>query len=354
MLIERSDFCSLRSEWDNLLVGCDHTVFSTWEWLSTWWKHFGKYRELLLLKAQKEGKLVGVAPLMYSNHKMLGLNRGKIEFLGSPHSDYCNFITATEHSACVEGFMDYLSGLPFKWDIIDLNEIPQDSPCIQAFSTATPKTIRYASKCTYITLPESIEAYMQGLKCEVRRYLKRGLEKLESDFEVEFISYTDPSTVAEGMNIIFDLHQKRWKEKGQAGEFANQAVQNFHVDLAKTFAVKNRLGLYVLKLSGKPAAAAYGFEYNSTHWGYLTGLDPHYLQYGVGNLLVIYLLKQLISRDFKKLDMMRGSEDYKNRWKTLSTLNQQVILTRQGMLAALKRQYWRQGNRVLYVLKKVS
>jgi hypothetical protein len=34
-------FLSLKERWNEVLQRCNHTIFSTWEWLSTWWNHFG-------------------------------------------------------------------------------------------------------------------------------------------------------------------------------------------------------------------------------------------------------------------------------------------------------------------------
>jgi CelD/BcsL family acetyltransferase involved in cellulose biosynthesis len=357
MIVESSDFPSLKPEWDKILLNSNHSIFSTWEWLSTWWRHFGKNKELLLLTVKENEKIMGIAPLMYSKYRTLGLNIGKIEFIGSPHSDYNNFITTQKHQECVESFVDYLNKHRLKWSSIDLTEIPQNAECLLLFEK-TAETVKPMSKCSYFDLPETFDLFMKTLKCEWRRYMKRGLERLEKDFEVDFVDLSDPSSIKKGMNILFDLHQKRWQDKGQSGEFAQQAVREFHLDIAKTFSSKKWLGLYVLKLSGKPVAGAYGFEYDSTHWGYLTGLDPEYLEYGVGNLLVIYLVKQLIERNFKKLDMMRGGEDYKNHWRATYTSNQQAILIRKGRFSALKynlyNEYCHQGNRALFALRNLA
>ncbi|MEM2970472.1 MAG: cellulose biosynthesis protein, partial [Candidatus Bathyarchaeia archaeon] len=59
------DFLALEEDWNNILDKCDHTIFSTWYWLSNWWKHFGNGKKLLLLLAQENNEIEGIAPLMY-------------------------------------------------------------------------------------------------------------------------------------------------------------------------------------------------------------------------------------------------------------------------------------------------
>jgi CelD/BcsL family acetyltransferase involved in cellulose biosynthesis len=78
-----NDFASLQDAWNDLLQRSSHTVFSTYEWLFTWWRHFGNNRHLIILLAEEDNKLIGVAPLMYSIHSVFGLRQGKIEFVGT-------------------------------------------------------------------------------------------------------------------------------------------------------------------------------------------------------------------------------------------------------------------------------
>ena len=51
--------CLSRSRFD--------TIFLTWEWQSTWWRHLGAQRgPLYLLAAREAGRLIGILPLYLS------------------------------------------------------------------------------------------------------------------------------------------------------------------------------------------------------------------------------------------------------------------------------------------------
>lgn len=349
------DFLALKDIWNDVLQKCDHSIFSTWDWLSIWWKHFGNDKRLVILLSEEGGKLFGIAPLMYSVHSMFGLRRGKIEFIGTPSSDYNDFIITEKKEECLRLLINYMNTWPGKWDCIDLKEIPENAeylPLLAKFS----KKLSVIHKCPYISLPKSYDLFLKSLSYKLRKNLRGSLRKLEKDgYKVNFADYSDVQSSNKGMQIFFDLHQKRWISKGFSGIFAEEKARNFHLDIARSFSQKGRLGLYSLELSGKPVAALYGFKYQSSFNFYLSGLDPAYQQHSIGKLLLANVISQCIHEGITEFDFLRGAEDYKNRWNTKERSNRQAILIRNGFLAKsenwLYNEYWQQGNRLKYFLK---
>ncbi len=108
---------NLREKWNNVLKKSkDDNIFLTWEWLSTWWKHYGKEGKLIILLAEDKNEIVAIAPFMYSVCRLLEFKLRKIEFMGTGHTDYCNFILAKRKAESLELFLKYLTnsyvGLP--------------------------------------------------------------------------------------------------------------------------------------------------------------------------------------------------------------------------------------------------
>lgn len=349
-----SDFLALEERWHDVLQRCTHNVFSTWEWLSIWWKHFGDDKRLVLLIAEENDEILGIAPLMYSVHKMFGLRIGKIQFIGTPHSDYNDFITAEKSEECIKLFIDYLYNLPEKWDCIELTDIPENARCLP-FLSKISKNLKLVHKCPCVSLPKSYQTFLKSLSSSKRRHIRKGIRKLEKAFKVEIADCSGVQSFAEGMRWLFELHHKRWKSKGFAGAFADPKFRDFNLDIAKSFSQKKWLGLYILNLSGEPAAADYGFKYGSKYYAYIPGFDPRYYRYSVGNMLRAYMIRKFIQEGLVEFDFMRGAEEYKDRWNAIARLNRQAVLTRRGFLANVRHwlhnEYWHQGNRFKYLLK---
>jgi CelD/BcsL family acetyltransferase involved in cellulose biosynthesis len=353
-----NDFLALKDYWNTFLAGCDHSIFSTWEWLTVWWRHFGSDKRLLLLTAEDKGKTLGMAPLMYSVHKMFGVRQGKIEFIGTPDSDYNDFIVADQPLACIDLFVRHLNGISEKWNCIELSEIPEHARSLRALNKIS-NTLEKVHECPRALLPKTYKAFLHCLSHNLRYNLRRSLRRLEKDgvrWKVYDCSQGD--SCSEGMRAFFELHQKRWASKRFPGVFAEERFRDFHLDIARVLAEKNWLGLYLLRISDKPVAAWYGFKYQLRYYYYLSGFDPEYHRYGLGNLLLAHIIDQCIQEGLVEFDFLRGGEGYKARWNTVSRWNYKALILKTGLFSNLRNHlytlHWSQGDRLRrlkYLLK---
>ena len=74
---------ALRTEWDALLDGsASRSVYQSYEWVSTWWRHCARGR-LRVLVAQSQGRVRCLAPLMLTTEHVLGIPYRRVRFIGS-------------------------------------------------------------------------------------------------------------------------------------------------------------------------------------------------------------------------------------------------------------------------------
>lgn len=336
-----SEFEDLKGDWNQILrKSRDSDVFSTWEWLWCWWKHFGKGRTLRILFAQEKDEIFAVAPLMRSKYNFLCLGKlNKLEFIGSPHSDYNNFIFLRKEKECLKLFLDY--SMKFSdWDLLELRDIREGSVSVDALkdaraSQALELKLRVGTLCPYINLPTSREVFMKSLSRNMRKNLRKRKRRLCEKYKVEVKDQHDFDSVEEAMEIFFELHQKRWISKGKSGAFASEDFRAFHRDVAEMFDEKGWLALYFLTVNDEPIAAAYSFDYNLKKYGYLTGFDPDFGSYGVGNLLKMYVVEECIRKNFNEYDLTRDLEPYKTDWATGARKNFVASLVYTGWFAKM-------------------
>src|SRR3990167_2779584 len=92
------ELLALEEPWGELEAVAGNTnVFLRFDWLATWWKHFGRGQRLMVVTAEEGNRLIAVAPLM------LGMAGGvrTVGFLGRPGADYTDFLVRPGEDACV-------------------------------------------------------------------------------------------------------------------------------------------------------------------------------------------------------------------------------------------------------------
>lgn len=367
-----NDFASLKGTWNDLLQRSSHTVFSTWEWLYAWWRHFGNNKRLTILLAEEDNRLIGAAPLMYSVHSMFGLRQGKIEFVGTGPAtnaalitedtrasalvNYADFIIEKGHENCLPLFLNHLNNLQEKWTSFEMRNIPESQIAWSRLRQVS-NNIKSLYKCLHTRLPSSNETLLRNIKGRDRKDMRRHLRQIDKHgLKIELVDCSKTPSISHGIKELFKLNQKRWNEKGLPGSFADPNLRNFYLDIADSFSQNSWLGLYCLKLSGKTVATLYGFKYKGKYYNYKTGMDPAYCRFSVGNLLTLKVMEECIQEGLHEFDFMWGTDPYKRQFATHETSLYEAIVPRKQLFGAFKQslysEYWRQGERLKYFYRK--
>ena len=341
---EVNDFQLLKDEWNILLKKSiiDDNIFLTWEWLSTWWEHFGQERRLLILLVEEGNKVLAIVPLMLSRYKVKRFgNIKKVEFVGVPHSDYHNFIILEKEKECLRNIINYLKYEVSGWNWIELREIVESTLTNKLLkeifldsSIKLRKKEHACSICPYVSLPKSFDVFMKNLNRNLRHNLNRSLRRLKQSYSVELKDYKDSGfSLDEAMDLFIKLHEMRWKERGLPGVFEKEgsAFRDFHLSVAKCFAENGWLGLYFFTLNDEPVSALYTFEYGQKLYGYLSGFDPKYSSHSIGSISMLFLFEECIKRGLREVDMLRGVETYKNSWTSTYRRNLEIRLVHEDL-----------------------
>ncbi len=323
--------------WNKLLFrSLDNRPFLTYEWLSIWWKHFGKGRELKLFTAENKGAVSLALPLMYSAKRIFGSRRCEASLMGVPDSDYQVFIVTNfqEAARAINPLIETIledSGT----DRLAFSDVPEDSVTARLLAGVKGESFgvdhSVINSCPYVCLPNNHEEFLYNLGSNMRRNLKIWERNALKDYKVEFISQQKIGTLKEAMRVFFELHQKSQTAKGHNGVFSSNTYRNFHLDLANTFANRGWLALFFLTFNDEPVSTIYSFEYNGKLYAYLCGFDPEYAGYRPGHLAFKKLMEYGIKKNLKELDFLRGDEEYKTRWRPTIRKNLEFQLNKKGL-----------------------
>jgi len=312
-----SAFDALRSEWNDLLqTSQTNTIFLSWEWQTTWWRHWGT-DELYLLSWRDEetGRLVGLAPLFV---ELTTAGQRRLLLVGGTEvCDYLDVIVAPKNAAPIYLSLVEWLGSPDApaWDLLELVNVPAASPtltelCAQ-LTARWPTQARKEDVCPIIQLPADWESYLNLLDKHQRHEVRRKLRKIEQAPDVRWWLSDSPGELDRDVEDFITLHQLSSADKD---DFMTEPMKAFFRDLAQVMAAKGWLALALLEVNGQPAAALFSFRWQEQWLLYNSGYDPlNFKDLSAGVVLQARCIEYAIQAGFRVFDFLQGDEVYKYR-----------------------------------------
>lgn len=315
---------SIRPDWERILQeNRDLSIFCTPEWLGAWWKAYGKGKQLKVLTfLNQRGELLGLA-LLYAQEPNSDATARFTKLLlvgdGTHDSDNLDLIFQTEYvHACSNALLSWLDGHR-DWDVCQLNTLNEESRAVTELQTALKRwkwpTLQSVRPRSAIRLPGSWEEYKIQLSKKYARGLERTSRDVSSRYATRAYRCATKEEVAQGLETLFNLHQKRWQSKSQPGAFAADARREFYKELSLNLMRRGWLELWMLRLNENAVAVHFSFRYGNTVYHLQEGVDPDYLEQRVGVVLRIHVLQQLIKEGVSQYDFLGGTDTHKKLWR---------------------------------------
>ena len=331
-------FDGLEQEWNALLERSDASVFQSFEWQRTWWRHLGERRanaRLHLVTVRAEGRLVAIAPFYVERERVLGMVRlRRLLFIGHRDSDYLDAIVAKGwEEECAGAIAAHLAERADLFDVAVLEETPDGSRVGPLLYEGLLRRGWAASReveelCPQTALARSWEETLARFSLSDRREVRRRLRNMRKEHEVELEVVPDGEQVAPAMRQFVEMHQERWSRDGYWGAFADPGLAAFHCDVAGRLSGRGWLFLTFLRVDGRRCAVNYGFAFRSSASVYLTGshaVSPDLARHSPGRTLHALGMQWAIDRGCTLYDFMRGSEPYKYELGAVDVPNWTVV-----------------------------
>jgi CelD/BcsL family acetyltransferase involved in cellulose biosynthesis len=340
-------FDALEAEWSELVAEAPVSVFQTFEWLRTWWTHFGPGRDLWILLFRHDERLVGIAPMFKDRGRILGIPTVRhAQFIGCGLSDYTDMIIRPGYERSVlESFASHLASAPEEWDLLDLEDVNERTCAARLL----PEILRerqlavyqyQGNVCPYVELPEKADDLMQELGPTARYNVRRKLKHLQSQFKTEVELYrTEEDDLEKAVADFSFIHGERWKSLGFPSAFDDERHRAFHIAVAKGFAKRDWLRMFFLNADDQPVAVSFCFNYRGRIYMYQSnahGSDA-VMKCSPGFLVRSMAMMEGIGEGMRVYDFLRGDEEYKYReWGAVDSQNW-LIRTRSPLTASYAR-----------------
>jgi CelD/BcsL family acetyltransferase involved in cellulose biosynthesis len=297
------DLDPLEGEWPRLAARA-RNVFGTWEWASVWRRHFQRGDPVLTTVISRDGAPIAVVPLARQSKRFVRILRVVGHGVGDELGPVCAEADRPEAAAVLR---DALDDMPCAWDIFLGERFPADEAWTEGLRGR--QLARSPSPVLRFEV-ESWDDFLQTRSRNQRQQLGRFERSLNRGHRLTYRLANDPDRLHEDLDILFALHNARWRNATSA--FARH--QSFHREFAACALERGWLRLWFMEVDGTPVAAWYGFRFAGVEFAYQSGRDPALDGSSVGFVLMVHSMREALHDGMREYRFLRGGETYKRRF----------------------------------------
>jgi CelD/BcsL family acetyltransferase involved in cellulose biosynthesis len=290
-------FDVLRDAWTRL-APARRNVFSTWEFATTWWRHFGRDRPLQLHAVQSGGEIVAVWPLYSWRTRPLHVLRlvgaREADELGPIHGE----VDARELADATAAVLPRAGA-----QVLLVEHIAGDA----RWSGRLHGRVFRREGNPVLRHDGGWDAYLAGRSRNFRSTLGRAERKLAGAGAV--FRSTSAASLERDLDALFRLHAARW-----GSDTAFLRLAPFQRDFARAAHEQGWLRLWIVEVDGVPIAAWHGYRFAGVESYYQSGRDPAWERFRLGTVVVAHSIREAMQDGIREYRFLRGDEPYKYRF----------------------------------------
>ncbi len=290
----------LRPQWDQLHRRCESaTPFQSSAWLLPWARHFAPDR-LRAVALRDRGALEALLPFFSWENRLF--------LAGTGPTDYCDGLFTRGHPHAEEA-LEALAAHAEEIGCltIDLHQLPPGSPLLTAIAPAGwSSEIGDGTPCPVTTFAG--EDALAPISTRWRKNIARARRKLGSRSELRCAS----TQLFDGAAAeVMRLHSARWRQREQAGVFADRLMRGFLGSVLPELSAAGLLRLHTLHEDGQVVAVLFGIHSAGMTCFYIGGFDPEWAAYSPGSILLEAAMTRAVQDGAREFHFLRGCESYK-------------------------------------------
>lgn len=302
---------SIKREWVQILKDNNNSnPFIEFEWLSLWLKHIGRDADVEIAAVIKDGKYIAFFP--FEKRKCFFVT--VYSMIGFGQSNYMDFIVRPIHLVETVEFVFGKLMKDNQKNVFSLHGILESSPTHHIVSN-------YLEQHSYRhTIHKVVTPYINLEKIQMDKYMdkRKKLHRLDRrEKRLHLLGKVEHRICSiDEMDLIFEIHDKRWERKNDTSGFTNENERLFYTELLLKTNKRYRPVIDALYVEGKMIAFNYGFLCGNRYLGYVLGYDNDFESFSPGRMLEKEAILKLVNTDLAIFDLSIGYEPYKFEWNT--------------------------------------
>jgi len=315
-----SSLAALRSDWQELHRQTPNAdFFQSFDWLETYWRHYGDAQRLRVLAVRKSNQLIGIVPLTILREPS---RLGRLRILTYPQGYWGSFYgpVGPQPREALAAALKHVYRTSRSWDLLDLRFAPpRDMDAAHSFDEMAAAGFvadsRQTDSATIIDLPRSFDDYFNSRPKKWRVNYRRWLRRLDELGDVCFVRHRPGGVALGDDDPRWDLYDdcesvalRSWQHNSATGTtITHAAVRPFLREMHATACAAGTADISLLYLDGRPIAFLYAYAYQGRVFGLRCGYDESASRDGLGNILYLSMFEDSIARGDTTIDLGPGS-----------------------------------------------
>jgi len=303
----------------------NHLPFALQEWHLAWCEHFLnrspliRERPLFCVLRAGDGECVAIVPLILARRRVGPLKVATVSLVGADPAltEIRNpLIKPGYERPAVRAVHETLAEIP-DWDWIQWDRISE--PLAEALNREATAYWYGVTEDCILDLPASWDEFRAGLKRNARESLRHCYNSLRRDgHEFELVVAQRPAEVHEAVERFLALHAMRaamaWGPK-HVNLFAGRPAREFLFDVCASFAARDALRVFQLRIGNSIVASRIGFIAGHSVYLYYSGFNPAWSRYSVMTTTQAEAFRYAIAHGIKSVNLSLTAEQSKVRWR---------------------------------------
>jgi len=361
---------ALRETWNAVQDAApDKHVLMDHRWMTAWWRRFGAGKQLHVLVLRRDGRVIGLAPMMLSrgweawpardtiikiadDYRFVSSMRWRrwapirrVGFLVDIAShNVRNHLLLLEHDEAVyDAVLHYWAERRRSWDVMMFEGLPVASGQVEAVQAAARRAglsvLPHGTERTYFAsnLPATMDAFMKTRTRHFRRRIKAEIRTNHREGTLDFRCYRGEEMEA-GIEILFRLEAASWKANGDPRKLVrislDEELRGFFRDVALAFARTDQAQVVVLRCDGEPAIGLLTLERQNTALTMVIYHDQRFTGRLTSAPVYHHVIEQSITRGVTHLDF-HGNTLNVGKWANTGLKYRRVYVFSGGLYSRL-------------------
>ncbi len=324
------------ADWARLFAECpDAGFFQSPQWMASWLGGAPAGADLYKVEVIDDGRARLMGAFAAPKRKLMGLGLREIWFqeYGDPARDaiypeYLDFLAPrpsgglrTKAAAAIMDYFDKADGFVFRNARMRMTSMILSAAAGRGFSA------RILREQPVYVCELGGEGFIAGLSKSLQTKIQRSIALYEERGPIRARLAETPDEKKSAYEKLKELHQQRWRGRGQAGVFANPHLKSFHDRLWSH--APDSLHLFEVSAGEETFAVLYNFVHRKRVMNYQSGFnieDDNRVSPG----FVAHALAAQFYRDkgFETYDLLAGEEEYKARLGDPETILTSFVVER--------------------------